>query len=373
MFAAGCEEARLMRRYAVIMAGGSGTRLWPMSREHLPKQLLALSPDGKSLLEKSIERLKGLFDPGDIYIISTRAHVKPIAERLAFLPKENLIGEPMGRDTANAIGLAASIIYNRDPDATMGVFTADHIIEPIDRFQGAVLTGYDIVEQNPEYLCTFGIKPKYPHTGLGYIHRAEIIKDGEFPVYRVGAFKEKPDQMTAERYVQSGEYYWNSGMFVWKVRSILDELTRHLPASADKLIKLGKEYGKDNWDTLADSIYPELEKISIDYAVMEKAEKVLVVEMPVNWADVGSWSELGKVIGKDSYGNAKLVDKFVGIDVREGIFVSAEREHLIAAIGVEDLIVVHTKDATLISRRDRAQDVKKIVEIIKEKFGKEYV
>ncbi len=362
-----------MGRYAVIMAGGSGTRLWPMSRNHLPKQLLKLSPDGKSLLRKSVERLNRIFDYGDIFIIAARNHIEPISKEIPEIPRENLIGEPVGRDTANAVGLSVSVLYARDSDATVGIFTADHLIEPVDRFGEVVLAGYDAVEANPDYLGTFGIKPQFPHTGLGYIHRGELIKSGDVPIYRVKEFKEKPDRPTAERYIASGEYYWNSGMFVWKAKTILGELDKHLPENAGKLMELGEKYGGGNWDSLADRIYPELKKISIDFAVMEKARNVLVAEMDVSWADVGSWPELEKVVGKDNEGHSKLIKNFVSMGAKNCVVVNNSDEHLIALVGVEDLIVIHTDDATLVCPKDRSQDIKKLVQIVEKQFGKKYV
>jgi mannose-1-phosphate guanylyltransferase len=214
-------------RYAVIMAGGSGTRLWPLSRWNRPKQLLPLI-GGRSLLDLAVERLTGLFEHKNILIVTNAEYADQIAAELPQLPQANIVGEPEGRDTANAVALAAQLLAARDADATMAIFTADHIIRPTSVFIQAVRTACETAEQHADALVTFGIRPTWPHTGLGYIHCSQTVADG---VRQVVGFKEKPDRHTARRYVESGEHYWNSGMFVWKVSAIRDALTRYLPGS----------------------------------------------------------------------------------------------------------------------------------------------
>ncbi len=359
-------------RFAVIMAGGSGTRLWPMSRENMPKQLLKLTPEGKSLLRISIERLLGMFEYGQIYIIAAEHHIAPIAKEIPELPKENLIGEPVGRDTANAVGLSAAILAAKYPRATMGIFTADHLIEPVEKFQEALRLAYEAVEKNPKYLATFGVKPTWAHTGLGYIHRGESFVENSGNIYRVTEFKEKPDYKTAEQYLASGEYYWNSGMFVWKVDTILEELSQHLPVNAEKLIELGKAYSQADWQTKAAKVYPTLEKISIDFAVMEKAENVIVVELDANWADVGNWTELKNITGLDETNSAVLADTLCRIDSHDNVIVSSDSAHLIGLIGVRDMIVIHTPDATLVCPKSESQKIKQLVAEIKDKYKGKY-
>ena len=363
----------MAERFAVIMAGGSGTRLWPMSRADMPKQLLKLTPEGKSLLRVSIDRLLGLFDYEHIYIIAAENHIEPIAREIPELPADNLIGEPIGRDTANAVGLSAAILSAKYSGATMGIFTADHLIEPVDKFQNALKQAYNSVEQYPEYLATFGVKPTWAHTGLGYIHRGELFIKEPIAVYKVVEFKEKPDQQTAEKYLASGEYYWNSGMFVWKVETILEQLKQHLPANAEKLIELGKAYGGDDWAEKAAKIYPTLEKISIDFAVMEKAENVIVVELDAKWADVGNWTELKNVTGLDETNSAVLADVLYRIDSHDNVIVSSDKGHLISLIGVRDMIVIHTPDAALICPKSESQKIKQLVAELKEKYQDKYV
>ena len=358
------------------MAGGSGTRLWPMSRAGRPKQLLPICPSGRSLLAESVNRLEGLFAPEDIFIIARTDHIPAIAEQLGDLPGENLIGEPCGQDTANAIGLAAAVLGQKDPQACMAVFTADHLIEPVDGFQRALTVAFEQIQQHRQYLATFGIKPTWAHSGLGYIHRGKLIaagSDDQPGVYAVKAFKEKPDDRTAKEYFQSGQYYWNSGIFVWKVCTILEHLETHLPQNAEKLISLGQSYGQDNWQEYAEKVYPTLEKISIDFAVMEKAQHVLVVELPCKWHDVGAWGQLENLTGKDEHGNATLADKLVTIDCKDNVLVCEQQDHLLAAVGIKDLIVVHTPDATLICPKDQAQRIKELVAAIQQRLSGKYL
>ncbi len=362
----------MTNRYAVIMAGGSGTRLWPMSRSSKPKQLLRLCPDGSSLLQTSVKRLLGLFEYKNIYIIAAQHHLAAIADDLPELPKENLIGEPLGRDTANAVGLSAAILYAKNPDASMGIFTADHLIEPITEFQGSVSSAFDAVDQNPEFLATFGITPTSPHTGLGYIHRGEAISSKAESVFHVKGFREKPDLETAKKYLASGEYYWNSGMFVWKVSTILNELKNNLPENTEKLLKLGKIYSSSEWAKAANEIYPTLKKISIDFAVMEKAKHVLVVELGSRWADVGSWSELEKVTGLDSDGNAVLAKLTSLMGSKNNVVVSSDADHLVAVLGASDMVVIHTADATLVCPKSQVQKIKDLVAHLDERFEKRF-
>src|SRR5947209_8051876 len=229
--------------YGVIMAGGSWTRLWPLSRGNTPKQLLPVVK-GKSLLQLSYERLRGLMPPERIFVCTAAIHRDAILANLPELPPDNLLGEPVGRDTANAVGFPAGILLARDPDAVMAIVTADHVIEPIADFQKAVRTAFDVVKEHPEALVTFGIVPTHGHTGLGYIQRGEALRvaTGATAAYRVQAFKEKPDKPTADRYVESGRYYWNSGMFVWRCDTVLDELKIHLPAAHAGLSKIASAW-----------------------------------------------------------------------------------------------------------------------------------
>jgi len=355
-------------RYAVIMAGGAGTRLWPASRANRPKQLLRLG-GGKSLLRQAFERVVRVVPAESVCVITGAVHLPLVAEELPDLPAANLFGEPCGRDTANAVGLSAAILHKRDPDATVGVFTSDHVIEPLDRFEQAVRAGYQAAEDHPDALVTFGIRPRSPHTGYGYIQRGA---GGGGGVHEVARFVEKPDQATAAAYLQDGRYYWNSGMFVWRAGTVLDQLRQQLPDSHDGVIRIAEA-----WDTSAryetlDRVYPALPKISIDYAVMEHAPRVLVVEMDCDWFDVGSWTALENLVPPDAHGNVQAAPRVIHLDSAGTIAVS-EDDHLIATLGVEDLVIVHTPDATFVGRKDRAQDLKGLVAALKQRYGDQYL
>jgi mannose-1-phosphate guanylyltransferase len=367
--------------YGVIMAGGAGTRLWPLSRGSVPKQLLKVVR-GKSLLELSYERLRGMLPPERIYVCTGAAHGASVLAALPELPKANLLGEPTGRDTANAVGFAAAVLHKRDKDAVAAFVTADHVIEPVERFRGGLRTAFAVVAERPESLVTFGIVPTHGHTGLGYIHRGEplALRSGGTTAgaYRVQAFKEKPDKATADRYVESERYYWNSGMFVWRCDTVLAELAQHLPDSHNGLAQIAAAWDTPQQDATLRDAFPQLPKISIDYAVMEPASqnkgrgRVVVVEMPVQWLDVGSWPALAETLSTDEHDNAVDCTSCVFLDSDGNIVVNQDPDHLVSAIGISDMIVVHTKDVTLVCPKSEAQRVKELVGRVKEKFGDRY-
>src|SRR5437762_8186460 len=259
-------------QYGVIMAGGAGTRLWPISRADKPKQLINVLK-GKSLLQLSYERLRGMLPPERIFVCTGAQHGKAVLENLPDLPKENLIGEPEGRDTANAVGFPAAILAKRDKDAVAAFVTADHVIEPVDAFQNSIKQAFDVVAEQPNALVTFGIVPTHGHTGLGYIHRGEAlaVKGKPAAAYKVQAFREKPDKATADRYVESGRYYWNSGMFVWRCDTVFNELSIHLREAYKGLQKIGQAWGRPEAESVANASYPGLRRRSMGYGVMEAA------------------------------------------------------------------------------------------------------
>jgi mannose-1-phosphate guanylyltransferase len=365
-------------QYGVIMAGGAGTRLWPMSRGNRPKQLLNVLR-GKSLLQLSYERLRGFLPPERIFVCTGAAHRDLVLENLPELPKENLLGEPEGRDTANAIGFSAAILAKRDKDAVAAFVTADHVIEPVDRFAEAIKTAFNLTSEMPEALVTFGIVPTHGHTGLGYIHRGEAIhlkRGGE--AYRVLAFKEKPEKANADRYVESGRYYWNSGMFVWRCDTVLHELSLHLPESHRAMTQIADAWGTAKQEDVLRELYPKLKKISVDYAIMEPASQskgkacVVVVEMDVRWLDVGSWPALAETLTTDDHDNAVDCAACVLLDSNSNIIISDDPEHLISAVGMNDMIIIHTRDATLFCSKEDAQRVKELATRVKERFGNRY-
>jgi mannose-1-phosphate guanylyltransferase len=355
-------------RHAVIMAGGAGRRLWPLSRRRRPKQLLPLIR-GRNLLEIAVQRLEGLFPLENTWVITNAEYADEVVEALPQLPAGNVIGEPEGKDTANAIALGAEVLAARDEDGTMAVFTADHVIRPVQRFCEAVRTACEAVEKRPTALLTFGIRPTWPHTGLGYIHCGP---DGTSGVYQVLGFKEKPDHRTARQYIDSGQYYWNSGMFVWTVRGIQQALAEFLPDSRQKLgvvrraVREGRNYGEE-----LKGIYPTLEKISIDYAVMEHAREVLMVELRCEWLDVGSWPALENVAETDESGNAIVAPNVATLDSCRNVIV-CEDGHLVAVMGVDDCVVVHSPDATLVCNKPDALRLKELVSLIEQQHGEQY-
>lgn len=354
-------------RHAVIMAGGAGVRLWPLSRRNRPKQVLRFI-GGTSLLRQSYERVASLMKPEQIHVITNQMHLPFVSEEIPEIPAANLYGEPVGRDTANAVGLAAAIIHERDPEAVIGTFTADHVISPLDRFSQTVMKGFTTAEENPTALVTLGVRPTRPDTSYGYIHRGARVADG---VYVVEQFIEKPSFASSTKYASSGEHYWNSGMFCWRATAILDQLKKHLPQSHSALMEIGHAWRTEERQTKLQSIYPKLMRISIDFAVMERAERVLVVELNCEWVDVGSWPALEAVLQADGDGNVSACSHAIHLGSRGNIVVS-EDKHLIATIGVDDLVIVHSPNATLICTRRDAQAIKELVDNVRQRFGEEF-
>jgi len=355
-------------RYAVIMAGGAGKRLWPLSRMARPKQLLPLI-GGKCLLELAVDRLKGVFDRENIWIITNAEYTEHVHKAVPGVKRENIIGEPVGRDTANAVALATELIGARDEQATIAVFTADHVIRPQECFARSVNDACDAAEQHADALVTFGIRPTWPHVGLGYIQCKGEVEAG---LRKVDAFKEKPEHRVARRYVESGHHFWNSGMFVWTLGAIRENLSNLLPDSVEKLRPIGRAFaeGKDISAMLAQT-YPTLQKISIDYAVMEKAPRVLMVELRCEWLDIGSWPALENVADLDEAGNAVVAENSILVDSFRNVVV-CEDDHLLAILGMDDCIVVRSSDATLVCNKSDSQRLKEFTRLIEDRFSERY-
>jgi len=354
-------------RHAVIMAGGSGTRLWPLSRGARPKQLLELV-GGKSLLRLAFERLVGVVDVSRIHVCTSAAYAEAVLVALPELTLGQIIGEPVGRDTANAVALAAAVIAAADPDASIVFVTADHVIEPVDGFQDSMRTAFDVVDAMPDALVTFGIVPTSAHTGLGYIETGDVLgADGPLAGARaVDSFKEKPDAPTARAYVESGRFWWNSGMFVWRADTVLDALRSTLPESVSMLTALAADWAAPATAVKLAEQFARLRKISVDYAVLEptargeNGARVVVVPLSIDWLDVGSWPALGQILTTDDDRNATATIT-VFVDSLDNIVVSDDPAHLVAAVGLRDTIVVHTADVTMVCPRSQAERVKELV------------
>ena len=355
--------------HAVIMAGGSGTRFWPLSRETHPKQFLTVS--GKeSLLKQTFDRIEPLSKAERIYIVTNpRMGVKCLSQ-LPDFRKRNLILEPVAKNTAPAIGLAAFRLRRVDPEAVMLVLAADHYIENRDAFLKIVKRAHKAALM--DFLVTLGIRPTRAETGYGYIQKAErtISLKGGGTVYPVHAFKEKPDLSTAERYVREGGYYWNSGMFVWKVSVILKEMETFMPSLFEKLSEMDQLPEGADHEKKREEIFGSLAPESIDYGIMEKSKKVVVVPSDFRWHDVGSLSNLDEINPADDKGNL-MVGNVLGLENRDSIFHGGDR--LIAAIGLKDMMVVDTPDATLVCPKARAQEVKKLAEKLKQEGRPEFM
>ena len=363
-------------RYAVIMAGGSGTRLWPMSREGTPKQLLPFI-HGKSLVQIAVQRLEGLVPAPQRYICAANRQEPLMRQALPELGATQFLGEPTGRDTLNAVGFSAAILAKQDPNAVIAIFTADHIIEPIDQFLKIVEQGYEIAEQNPDTLVTFGITPTQAATAYGYL---QLGKPLGASAHLVDQFKEKPDAATAQEYFKLGptRFLWNSGMFVWRASTLLDCIRRYHPENYAGLEKIAAAWGTPRQKTVLDEVYPTLKKISVDFAVMEPASrdskvKVAAVPMPLQWLDVGSWPSFAQTCPQDEQGNATGAGKSLLLRSKGMLVASSDPTHLVVTVGCKDLIVIHTPEATLICPADQAEAVKEVQKLASEKFGSAYV
>jgi mannose-1-phosphate guanylyltransferase len=390
-------------RYAMIMAGGAGTRLWPMSRNHRPKQLLPLierattlaalgqgsaerAKRPQSLLEIAAARVEGLVPPERRFICTGEQFRAQIRAALPQFTDDRILGEPMGRDTVNAVGFAAAVFQKLDKDASFIVLTADHLISPDEVFRQRAELGFKLVEEDPKRLITFSIKPTYPATGFGYVERGAAIqnpggnagaagaKRPQQPLaFRVARFVEKPDLPRAQAYFESGHFGWNSGMFVFHAATFMDCLKRFKPESHEGLLRIQKAWGTKDQKKTIDAVYPELPRISVDYAIMEPASRdkepggvsVATINTDVDWLDVGSWPSYAETLTADEHGNRTGgTVRSIAVDSTNTLITGESADpkhpHTIAVLGVKDLIIVHTKDATLVMPRSHAEQLKKL-------------
>jgi mannose-1-phosphate guanylyltransferase len=351
--------------HALIMAGGGGTRFWPRSRQKRPKQFLKLT-GAATLLQQAVARIEAQVPPERTWIITGADFQDETARQVPVLARERIIGEPCGRDTAACIALGAALIARSDPEAIMLVMPADHVIEPAQEFARAVHVAEHMARESPASLITFGIRPTGPATGYGYIHRGpEIAHRQGVRVFRVQGFREKPNQETAERMIASGEFFWNSGIFAWTAAAILKELRNNRPAIHAAALRIAEAWGSPRGDQVFRDEYAALEKISIDFAVMEKARDVLVVEAPFRWDDVGSWLALERLHPQDADGNTVLA-RHCGVKTKNCI-VAADADRLVATVGVEDLVIIQEGNAILVAHRRDEAGIRQIVETLKAK------
>ncbi len=355
------------------MAGGGGTRLWPLSRRETPKQALKLLGK-KTLFQSTVERLEGFFPLERILVVTIAEQAELLKSQVPDLPEENYIVEKAPRGTASVVGLAATILHHRDPEAVMALFPADHFIRNKDLFYHLLTTAIKTTQK--DYLVTLGITPTFPATGYGYIQRGEKLPENlAYPVYEVKRFKEKPDKEEAYEMSVRGGYSWNSGMFIWKTETILAEIAHQMPKLNVVLDKITASLLDPELAPAVDALWLALDSETIDYGIMENAEKVAVLPASgLDWSDVGNWDSLYDVVlPNDAQGNIVVKGEMIAENTRETLIYGTDEKRLIVTIGVDDLIIVDSGDVLLIAKRDQAQDVRKIVNKLKDENRKKYL
>ena len=357
--------------YALIAAGGHGTRLWPMSRAKTPKQMLPLI-NQDSMFRTSVERIQAIFPPEDIFVVTSRELVDDLLAEVPQLPRENFIVEPYAKNTGPALALALATIQKRDPEATVAILTADHHIAQQPKFCRVLESAWKVAQDG--YIVTLGIAPSYPATGYGYIEQGAPLGDyNDFAVYRSKRFTEKPDIVRATQFLASGLYSWNSGMFIWRVDRAMKDLERFQPAIYAMCSYLQTAVGTPDYEEKLNDIWETMPNLSIDFAVMEKTDNIAVIPTDIGWSDVGSWASLYDILPQDNFGNCvkgASSDIRVILDTRDTLVFS---DRLTVAIGVEDIVVVDTDDVLLICHKDRTQDVKQVVTYLRENGNEDYL
>lgn len=357
--------------YAVILAGGSGTRFWPLSREATPKQMLRVFGD-LTMIQQTVARLSDAVPVENVYIVTGKKYSYDIRNQLAEIDRSDkvkILNEPEGKNTAAAIGLAAAFIAKKSPDAVMAVMPSDHVILKNDAFLDVLKKARTLAGKG--YLTTLGILPSRPETGFGYIQKGRpLLRTKAQEGFEVKRFVEKPDLKTAKAYVGSGDYFWNSGIFVWRVKDILAEIRAQMPDLYKGIVAIGKAAGKKNEQEVIGTVFKSLKSVSIDYGVMERAKKVAVISADIGWSDVGSWCALEEIAKKDGSGNI-ITGNVIDVGSRNSIVYAGKR--LVATVGLDNIVIVDTPDATLVCHKDRAQDVRKVVEELKKKGADELI
>jgi mannose-1-phosphate guanylyltransferase len=352
--------------HVIVMAGGAGTRFWPASRKASPKQLLKLLGD-RSMLQSTVDRIGSLCPRENVLVVTNATLVDAVRTQLPELPWDSIIGEPAKRDTAPCVALAAAMVLKKDPDATMLVMPADHVIEPLEKFVAAIREAASLVQRQPESIVTFGILPSYPAVVFGYIERGAALSGvSSAPAFDVVRFREKPDLKTAREFVDSGNFYWNAGIFVWKAWTIDRAIQKFEPEIHAHVLSITSAIGTTRFQSTFETEFIKIKSKSIDFAVMERYQPVVVVEAPFHWDDVGNWSAVPRLSGVDHDGNS-ISGRHVGIKT-SGSIVRTTADHLVVTLGVDDLIIVHTPDATLVANRNDEAAVKQVVETL-EKMG----
>jgi len=356
-----------MKKTALIMAGGKGERFWPRSRTSLPKQFLSLTDDGKTMIQLTVERIKPLVNLEDIYISTNAAYKSLVVEQLPGLPEQNILCEPIGRNTAPCIGLGAIHISQKYEDAIMIVLPSDHLIKHNDIFINTFTESCKVAEK-ADNLVTIGITPNYPETGYGYIKYDNAKEDGE--AYKVDKFVEKPSLEVALKYIESGNYLWNSGMFAWKISTILGNFKKYMPETYDGLMKIKAAIGTDVENKVLEAEFPNLESQSVDYGIMEKAKNIYILSGNFGWDDVGSWLAVGRIKSVNEDNNV-VNGNVVTVNTQNCIIEGSKK--LIATVGLRDIIIVDTPDAILISTKENSGEIKQILAKLRETKKEQYL
>ena len=359
--------------YAVIMAGGGGTRLWPVSRKERPKQLLPLIGQ-ETLFQSTVERLENLFPPERILVVTVEDQAREMLQQAPSIPQENYILEPAPRGTASVVGLAAAILQKRDPNASMAILPSDHFIRNQDLFHYLLRAAFEVAENG--YLVTLGITPSHPSTAYGYIQQGQPLSGGyKYPAYEVKRFVEKPDEEVAQKLLRSGNHSWNSGMFIWRADVILEEINKQMPALDEALKEISDAWGTATQDEILKDCWHDLKVETVDYGIMEKAEHVAVLPAGgLGWSDVGSWQSLFEVLLPDMNGNiATNNNSHLAHQTNNTLVYGSSNERLIVTIGVDNMIIVDTDDILLVCKSDQSQSVRDIVEHLKKHRQEKYL